>query len=211
MSQTSPHLSKALKDLEHYGLLLLADPRLPSVTTIAAGAPVSGSWWAHPRGHAIFRLARSVEAHPDVTTAKLVSGKVTFIDRRMWPALVAVAGAAEHWQMARLSPAARKLFQRVQRQGEWRSDQPVARDGPRPTRESSELEKRLLIHTRQIHTEAGSHARVLETWQGWAAEVGIRRKVPTPAEGRRDLESALALLNEHFGGRGTLPWQRARR
>jgi hypothetical protein len=36
------------------GVLLKSDPKLPSVVAIAAGGPVRGSWWGHPKGRVIF-------------------------------------------------------------------------------------------------------------------------------------------------------------
>jgi ankyrin repeat protein len=37
-------------------VLLEHDRELPSVTSIVAGEPISGSWWGHPLGHAIYDL-----------------------------------------------------------------------------------------------------------------------------------------------------------
>src|SRR6185436_12115467 len=48
------------------GLLMAADLRLPSVTTIVAGKPVSGSWWSDPAGRAIYAAQGALMARPDV-------------------------------------------------------------------------------------------------------------------------------------------------
>lgn len=53
---------------------------------------MSGSWWAHPKANKIFRLSRAIRRSPDVLVCRLVEGKITYVHRRMWPALVRVAG-----------------------------------------------------------------------------------------------------------------------
>ena len=68
-------VARMLEALQVYGLLPLTDARLPSLTTIVAGEPVRGSWLAHPRNHAIYAVATRVEAHADVTDARLISEK----------------------------------------------------------------------------------------------------------------------------------------
>jgi len=57
-----------------------------------AGGPIRGSWWAHPTGHDIFLCTRAVRQSADVLVCRLVGGKVTYIHRRLWPALVRLAG-----------------------------------------------------------------------------------------------------------------------
>src|SRR5262249_30820722 len=56
-----------------------------------AGEQIRGSWWAHAKGHAIFRALGRVEESPDILCCKLLQGKVTFVHRRLWPALVRLA------------------------------------------------------------------------------------------------------------------------
>jgi hypothetical protein len=63
----------------------------PSLAEAVVGRPIKGSWWGHPKGHQIFGLTRAVRASPDVLTCRLVNGKVTYVHRRLWPALVRLA------------------------------------------------------------------------------------------------------------------------
>jgi len=56
-----------------------------------AGGPIRGSWWGHPKGNDIFLCSRAVRVSPDVLVCRLVGGKVTYIHRRLWPALVRLA------------------------------------------------------------------------------------------------------------------------
>src|SRR5262249_37912733 len=113
---------KAFKELKRFGLLLLSDARLPSIATLVAGQPIRGSWWGHPKGQEIFRVASRIDEHPDVAVTKLISGKVTFVHRKLWPVLLAAATAQEPWQMNGLSRKARSLLQRVDQEGQLQMD-----------------------------------------------------------------------------------------
>ena len=112
----------SFRELKRSGLVLLADNKLPSISTFVVGEPIRGSWWGHPKAHDIFRVVGQIADHPDVAVTKLISGKVTFVHRKLWPALLAVGMSREPWQMKGLSRKARNLLQIVDRKGEVRSD-----------------------------------------------------------------------------------------
>lgn len=62
--------------------------RVPSLAEAIVGSPIRGSWWGHPKAHEIFALTRAVRASSEILVCRLVDGKVTFVHRRLWPALV---------------------------------------------------------------------------------------------------------------------------
>jgi hypothetical protein len=64
---------------------------VPSLAQTIAGEAIRGSWWAHPKGHIIFLCSRAVRESKDVLVCRLVGGKVTYVHRRLWPALVRLA------------------------------------------------------------------------------------------------------------------------
>jgi hypothetical protein len=64
---------------------------VPSLAQTIAGETIRGSWWAHPKGHVIFLCSRAIRESEDVLVCRLVGGKVTYVHRRLWPALVRVA------------------------------------------------------------------------------------------------------------------------
>src|SRR3990172_7740728 len=64
---------------------------VPSLAEAVAGGPIRGSWWGHPKGNDIFLCSRAVRQSPDVLVCRLVGGKVTYVHRRLWPALVRLA------------------------------------------------------------------------------------------------------------------------
>jgi hypothetical protein len=72
-----------------------------------------------------------------------------------------------------------------------------------------ELERKLLVYSEQIHTDSGSHAKCLRTWERWATRVGLGKKRPTPEQAKKILEEKLAHLNQQFNANGLLPWQAA--
>jgi hypothetical protein len=73
---------------------------VPSLAEAIAGKPVRGNWWAHPKADIIFHCSRAVRASPDVITCRLVAGKITYVHRRLWPALVRLADRFEANRLA---------------------------------------------------------------------------------------------------------------
>ena len=72
-------------------LLESARGPIPNVAELIAGAPIAGSWWAHPASHAIFATINELADSPDVVRLRLVNGKVTLVHRRVWAALVRIS------------------------------------------------------------------------------------------------------------------------
>jgi len=68
----------------HRVVALGASPWVPSLSEAIAGAPIRGSWWAHPKGKLIFACASALEDSPDLLTLKLLDCKVTFVHRSLW-------------------------------------------------------------------------------------------------------------------------------
>lgn len=64
---------------------------VPNLAEAVAGEPIRGSWWGHPRGSEIFLALGVLDDSPDVLCFRLVEGKVTFVHKRLWPALVRLA------------------------------------------------------------------------------------------------------------------------
>ena len=84
--------TEGLAFVERHGIVLqAARGPVPSLAEAIAGGPIRGSWWVHPKGNEIFRVAEAVSESPDVLVCKLVNGKVTYVHRRLWPALVKLA------------------------------------------------------------------------------------------------------------------------
>jgi hypothetical protein len=93
--------AEVLAFVERHGVVLqAAKGPVPSLAQAIAGGPIRGSWWAHPAGRAIFRATQALAEHPDVLVCKLVLGKVTYVHRRLWPALVRLEARFARSQLA---------------------------------------------------------------------------------------------------------------
>jgi hypothetical protein len=83
---------QGLAFVKRYGVVLqAARGPVPSLAEAIVGGPIRGSWWAHPKGKEIYRVAAAISENEDVLVCKLVEGKVTYVHRRLWPALVKLA------------------------------------------------------------------------------------------------------------------------
>ncbi len=81
--------AEALTFVRTHGVVLeAATGPVPSLASAIAGAPSGGSWWSHAKGGEIFKLTRAVRDSPDVLVCRLVDGKITYVHRRLWAALV---------------------------------------------------------------------------------------------------------------------------
>jgi hypothetical protein len=85
-------LEDALEFVEQHGVVLVsAKGPAPRLAEYIVGAPIKGSWWAHPQGHAIFALINAVTDSGQVLMCRMIEGKLTMVHRRLWPSLVAAA------------------------------------------------------------------------------------------------------------------------
>lgn len=176
--------------LRRHGLLLKSDPKLPSVTTLIAGEPVRGSWWAHPAAATIMRALEQLADHRDVLLMKLVRGKDTFVHRRFWPEIYAIATAREPWQFEQLTDDVQRLLQQLDKCGQMEATGAA----------SKELESRLLAHGQQFHSKAGSHSKNLETWQHWAERVGLAGDNVPVSEAKRTVAGIFPGAEFPWGG-----------
>ncbi len=197
-----------MSQLLRFGLLLQSDPTLPSVCSLITGAPVRGSWWSHPLAHSIFYVNGQIADHRDVLITKLISGKVTFVHRNLWSEILAIGTARERWQTKDLSPAARSMLKLVSEQGSLRTDEIP---WPRPVKgkpgdAARELEQKLLVRTGEFHTATGAHAKIVESWQHWAQEIGFRPSAISAESAKKRIEESLDNLNKQFGGKAKLTW-----
>ena len=149
--------------------------RVPSIVELVTGGPIRGSWWAHPQGKEIFRVATELEASGRVLSAKLIDGKVTLLDRPHWPAFIRVV-TDDGWRAPRI--AALRADQRALLDAIEEADvvPTQAQTGARKV-----LEAHVLVHASSEHTDRGHHATTLSSWSRWC-----------PAEVRR-AASALTL------------------
>ncbi len=85
-------LDKAQDFIESHGIVLeSANGPVPSLAAEIAGERFRGSWWSHPKGELIWAITRRLRQSEEILVCRLIEGKVTYVHRRLWPALVRLA------------------------------------------------------------------------------------------------------------------------
>lgn len=187
---------KVLSEFEQLGLLLLQDPQLTCVASLIVGEAVKGSWWSHSAARDIYAAETVLTDHPDTLVLKLVHGKVTFLHRPLWPALLTVALAGEPWQYQQLPPEATTLLDHINTQG------PVT-----GSPNTKILETRLLAHGQETHTPTGRHTIRLESWLSWAERVNCTPE-GSLLQAKDNLEEAVRRIG---GDADAFPWNRSQK
>ena len=91
---------QALRFVKNHGFVLeSARGPVPNLAETIAGQRINGSWWKHPKASTIFRCSRAIRNSPDVLVCRIVRGKVTYVHRRLWPALVRLSDRLESDQV----------------------------------------------------------------------------------------------------------------
>jgi len=94
---------EAIAFVRKHGVVLASGKgAVPRLTEAIVGRPIKGSWWAHPKSHRIFAILQAVTDSKEILVCRLVDGKVTLVHRRLWPALVRVAGRFQPDQLAQV-------------------------------------------------------------------------------------------------------------
>jgi hypothetical protein len=84
--------SEGLAFVKEHGVVLSSGRGpVPALAEAIAGEPIRGSWWGHAKSHQNFELINGIVDSGDVLLCKLVDGKLTYVHRRLWPALVKLA------------------------------------------------------------------------------------------------------------------------
>ena len=86
---------QALLFVKRHGIVLesahVRGARDRTFADAVVGASVRGNWWSHPKGQQIFTLTRAIRDSGDVLVCRLVDGKITYVHRRLWPAVFRLA------------------------------------------------------------------------------------------------------------------------
>ena len=94
---------EALAFIKRHGVVLQsARGPVPSLAEAIAGGPIRGSWWGHPKGRSIYSATQAVCESPDILVCKLIDGKITYVHRRLWPALAKLASRFKPEQLAQV-------------------------------------------------------------------------------------------------------------
>ena len=200
------------KKIEDYGLLLEADPDFPSIVGLVTGEKIKGSWWGHRKGHKIFSISRKIRDEADILVIKLISGKVTYVHKRLWTDLISIFIAKQNWQIGKMSKNGKRILELVEKAGVIRADNMETQTTNKfnkidLNKAINEIEKGLLIFCNEVHTEKRYHVKLLKTWNHFLKEKSIT------ISGQKDIVAAkenidkiVAELNTKFDSTARLPW-----
>ena len=166
---------------------------LPSLVQAITGERVTGSWWGHPQGNAIYNASQVLGDSDIALTMKLVDAKVTFVHCSLWGAILG-AVLDPHWQQSarlRLKPLAAAVLTRVEREGTLLyvpSNVPFDADRKTMRAARVELERSAVLIVGEKHTDTGAHAPFLESWKHFRkTRAAAIDDVPTREEALRIL------------------------
>jgi hypothetical protein len=95
--------TQAIQFVKKHGVVLeSAHGPVPNLVEVVAGGRLHGSWWAHPKSQVIFQLTRAVRDSDDILVCRLIHGKITYIHRRLWSALVRLAEQFDKKNLGRI-------------------------------------------------------------------------------------------------------------
>lgn len=93
----------AMAFVRRHGIVLVsAKGPVPRLTEAIAGGPIKGSWWGHSKSHEIFAILEKLGDSPDILVCRLIAGRLTFVHRRLWPAIVKLASHFRPEQLAQV-------------------------------------------------------------------------------------------------------------
>ena len=93
----------AMSFVRRHGVVLVSGKGpVPRLTEAIAGEPIKGSWWGHPKSRQIFAILQQLGDSPDILVCRFVGGRITFVHRRLWPAIVKLAGNFQADQLAQV-------------------------------------------------------------------------------------------------------------
>jgi hypothetical protein len=149
---------EGLAFVKRHGLVLqAARGPVPSLAEHIAGGPIEGSWWGHPKGHEIYRVAEAISESDEILVCKLVEGKVTYVHRRLWPALVKLAPRFRKAQLARV----------------WNEHTTTGAHRARATAFPAWVSKEVQDDAERLSTEEAERI-----WSPWSALLSATKKAP---------------------------------
>jgi hypothetical protein len=94
---------QAIQFVKKHGVILeSAHGSVPNLAETVAGQRIRGSWWAHPKSQMIFQLTRAVRDSDNILVCRIMDGKVTYVHRRLWSALVRLAKQFDNKNLGRI-------------------------------------------------------------------------------------------------------------
>jgi hypothetical protein len=94
---------QAIRFVKNHGIVLeSAHGFVSNLAEAITGKRMRGSWWAQPKRQEIFLLTRAVRDSKEILVCRLLNGKITYVHRRLWPALVQLAKRFDGKRLGRI-------------------------------------------------------------------------------------------------------------
>ena len=95
--------NQVINFIKKHGVVLeSAHGLVPNLAETVAQRHIRGSWWADEKGREIFRLTRAARDSSDILVCRLINGKITYVHRRLWSALVRLASRFDPKRLAKI-------------------------------------------------------------------------------------------------------------
>ena len=154
---------EALQFVERHGIVLqAARGPVPSLAEQIAGGPIRGSWWSHAKSKEIYNILEAVSESSDVLVCRLVDGKITYVHRRLWPALIKLAARFHKDQLAKV----------------WDEHTPSGRHRARKQSFPAWVPANVLSQASEMHT--GKAEEMLRQWLVLGKDGAKARKASRP-------------------------------
>jgi hypothetical protein len=195
---------KILGLLEKDRILLLQDKVFPNIVTKIVGQSIAGSWWGHPLANPIYNGLQWLEDTPSVLVLKLISGKVTYLHESLFSDIYSIVVEPRDWQLKKLNEEDLKLLKYLSKKEKVSAeDRNVIELVKDPKKSFVKLEKKLLVHSEEVHTATGKHVKEFRVWKN--------SKISKSAPGdflaaMKKIENLVDELSRPSGAKVKLPW-----
>jgi hypothetical protein len=196
---------KIIAELKDKKLLLLQDKSFPSIVAFIVGAPIQGSWWGHPLANPIYNGLNWAIDRESLLSAKLISKKVTYIDKALYPYFFSIVSEIRPWQTKGLSFEALKLYKVITKckSGIRSDDEELKKKFPDFKKNIETLEVRLMIYTDEVHTESGKHVKEIKSWPQTKVYKGVISSYEVALE---KISTIVHEANIKYQAKMKLPW-----
>ena len=191
---------KILEEIEKNGLMLLQDKLFPNIINSIIGKSISGSWWSHPQGNHIYNGINWAMDQNQVICVKFLSGKNTYIHKKLWPYFFSIVNKARDWQTDKLTDDELKLYSIISKKS-LRSDNPLAKLNKNIL---LKLEKKILFESNEVHSETGKHYKLYKKWD---AKITNNTQLPDYQTSIDFFDNLISNYNSKAGSKLKLPWK----
>ena len=195
---------KIYKYLQENKIVLLQDKSFPNIVTYIVGRKIKGSWWGHPLANPIYNGLNWLEKNKIFLSVKLIDGKVTYLHKSLISDFYSIVKKPRDWQLKNLKEDDLKMLQHISQNSIiFSDDETLKLVVNEPKKNLSTLEKKLLIHSVEVHTSSGMHVKKIMTWKNSNISCSSKKDY---LSAKFEIEKIVFKLCEKTGAKVKLPW-----